>query len=194
MSNPRSPFSLAQLLPQEETLEIGREKGALYIGIPKETYSQERRICLTPDAVSAIVNNGHRVLIEKNAGKDSGYNDKDYSEAGAQITEDRKKVFGCPIVLKVEPPTLEELDFMESKAVLISALQLKTRKKPYFEKLAKKKITALAFEFIKDGEHSYPAVQASSEIAGSASILIAAEIMANSKDGNGLLFGNISGV
>ena len=194
MGNPKSPFTLAQLLPQEETLEIARQKGRLYIGIPREAYFQEKRICLTPDAVSAVVNNGHRVLIEEGAGIDSGFTDKDYSEAGAEITADTKKVFSCPIVLKVEPPTLDELDYMQQNAVLISALQLKTRKKPYFEKLAKKKITALAFEFIKDGEHSYPAVQALSEIAGSASVLIAAEIMANAKDGNGLLFGNISGV
>jgi alanine dehydrogenase len=83
---------------------------------------------------------------------------------------------------------------MNPKTVLISALQLKTRQKPYFEALAKKKITALAFEYIKDEAHSYPAVTALSEIAGNASVLIAAELMVNAKEGNGLLFGNISGV
>ena len=67
MLSPKSPFTREQLLPQEETLEISRQKGELYIGIPKEAYFQEKRICLTPDAVNAIVNNGHRVLIEKGA-------------------------------------------------------------------------------------------------------------------------------
>ncbi|AFL82097.1 alanine dehydrogenase [Aequorivita sublithincola DSM 14238] len=194
MPKPKSPFTLAQLLPQEETLEIARQKGELHIGIPKEAYFQEKRICLTPDAVNAIVSNGHRVLIEKGAGNEAGFSDKDYSEAGAELTEDTKKVFGCPMVLKVEPPTLEELDMIKPKTVLISALQLKTRQKSYFDKLAKKKITALAFEFIKDEDHSYPAVKALSEIAGTASVLIAAELMVNAKKGNGLLFGNISGV
>ncbi len=194
MPNPKSPFTIAQLLPQEETLEITKQKGELYIGIPKETYFQEKRICLTPDAVNAIVSNGHRVLIEKGAGNEAGFSDKDYSEAGAQLTEDTKKVFGCPIILKVEPPTLEELEIIKPKTVLISALQLKTRQKSYFEALSKKKITALAFEFIKDEDHSYPAVKALSEIAGTASVLIAAELMVNAKKGNGLLFGNISGV
>ncbi|HLT49509.1 alanine dehydrogenase [Aequorivita nionensis] len=194
MPNPKSPFTIAQLLPQEETLEISKQKGELYIGIPKETYFQEKRICLTPDAVNAIVSNGHRVLIEKGAGNEAGFSDKDYSEAGAQLTEDTKKVFGCPIVLKVEPPTLEELEIIKPKSVLISALQLKTRQKSYFDVLSKKKITALAFEFIKDEDHSYPAVKALSEIAGTASVLIAAELMVNAKKGNGLLFGNISGV
>lgn len=194
MPNPKSPFTRAQLLPQEETLEISRQKGELHIGIPKEQYFQEKRICLTPDAVNAIVCNGHKVLIEKGAGNEAGFADREYSEAGAHLTEDTKKVFGCPVILKVEPPTLEELELMKPKTVLISALQLKTRQKVYFDALAKKKITALAFEFIKDEDHSYPAVKALSEIAGTASVLIAAELMVNAKKGNGLLFGNISGV
>ncbi|QNJ98678.1 alanine dehydrogenase [Constantimarinum furrinae] len=194
MSQPKSPFTRSQLLPQEEMLEIQRQKGDLFIGIPKEVYFQERRICLTPDAVAAIVSNGHKVLIENGAGDEAGFSDRDYSEAGALLTKDTRKVFGCPIILKVEPPTLEELELIKPKSVLISALQLKTRKKSYFDLLSKKKITALAFEFIKDEDHSYPAVKALSEIAGTASVLIAAELMVNAKKGNGLLFGNISGV
>jgi len=194
MSNPKSPFTKAQLLPQEEKLEVARRKGALFIGVPKEAYFQEKRICLTPDAIMALAANGHRVLIEAGAGLDAGFSDNDFSEAGASITDDRKKVFGCPMILKVEPPTLEELELINPKTVLISALQLKTQKKEYFSKLASKKITALAFEFIKDEEHSYPAVKALSEIAGTASVLIAAELMVNATQSNGLLFGNISGV
>ncbi len=194
MQQPKTPFTKEQLLPQEETLEIKREKGNLFIGLPKESYFQEKRICLTPDAVAAIVANGHKIIVESGAGENAGFSDKNYSEAGAKITQDTKKVFGCPIILKVEPPTLEEIEMIKPKSVLISALQLKTRQKSYFEKLAKKKITAIAFENIKDEDHSYPAVKALSEIAGTASILIAAEIMVNDKKGNGLLFGNISGV
>ncbi|HBY67337.1 MAG TPA: alanine dehydrogenase, partial [Flavobacteriaceae bacterium] len=194
MTESKSPFTKAQLIPQEETLEVTRQKGALFIGIPKETYFQEKRICLTPDAVAAVVANGHKVLIESGAGKEAGFSDKDYSEAGAQLTKDTKKVFGCPFILKVEPPTLEELELINPKTVLISALQLKTRQKKYFDTLSKKKITALAFEFIKEQDHSYPAVKALSEIAGTASVLIASEIMVNAKKGNGLLFGYISGV
>ncbi|GHC51862.1 alanine dehydrogenase [Ulvibacter litoralis] len=189
-----SPFTKAQLLPQEETLEIAREKGELFIGIPKETYFQEKRICLTPDAVAAVVSNGHRVLIEKGAGIEAGFSDANYSDSGALLTSDTDKVFACPIILKVEPPTIEEIKLIKPKSVIISALQLKTRKKSYFEALAKKKITALAFEFIKDEDNGYPAVKALSEIAGTAAVLIAAELMVNAEKGNGLLFGNISGV
>lgn len=194
MTQPKSPFTKAQLLPQEEKLEITHEKSDLSIGIPKETHFQEQRVCLTPDAVAALTANGHQVLIEKDAGEEAGYTDKDYSEAGAKLTVDTKKVFGCPLILKVEPPTPDELKLINPESVLISALQLKTQKKEYFESLAKKKITALAFEFIKDDDGSYPAVKSLSEIAGTASVLIASELMVNATNGNGMLFGNISGV
>jgi len=194
MSNVLSPFSKQQLLPQEETLELIRKKGDLFIGLPKETSYQEKRVCLTPDAVAALVSQGHRILIEANAGNASGFKDTDYSEAGAEITNDTKKVFSCPIILKVEPPSLSEIKLINPQTLLISALQLKTQNKKYFEALASKRITALAFEFIKDDDGTFPAVRALSEIAGTASVLIASELLANTNEGNGLLLGNISGV
>ena len=83
---------------------------------------------------------------------------------------------------------------LNPQAILISALQIKTQSKKYFESLAVKRITALAFEFIRDADGTYPAVRSLSEIAGTASVLIAAELLSNSKSGNGLMFGNISGV
>lgn len=194
MSDLRSPFTKEQLIPQEETLEVSKRKGELFIGIPKETAFQEKRVCLTPDAVSALVSNGHKVLLESGAGTGSSFSDKNYSEAGAEITKDTAKVFACPIVLKVESPTLEEIELLNPQAILISALQIKTKCKKYFEALANKRITALAFEFIRDDDGSYPAVKSLSEIAGTASVLIAAELLANNNSGNGLMLGNISGV
>jgi alanine dehydrogenase len=83
---------------------------------------------------------------------------------------------------------------LQPETILISAIQIKTRKKEYFESLSKKRITALAFEYIKDEDSSYPAVKSLSEIAGTASILIAAELMTHNDFGKGLLFGNITGV
>jgi len=181
-------------LPQEEKLEVGRFKRELFIGIPKETSYQERRICLTPDAVNSLTYEGHRVMIESGAGENSSYSDKEYSDAGAEVTKDTKKVFGCPMLLKVEPPTLAEIEMINPETIIISAIQLKTKKKAYFEALAQKKITALAFEYIKDEDGSYPAVKSLSEIAGTASILIASELMITDEFGKGLLFGNITGV
>jgi alanine dehydrogenase len=132
--------------------------------------------------------------MEAGAGESSSYSDQEYSDAGAEITQDTKKVFSCPMLLKVEPPTMAEIEMIQANSILISAIQLKTRKKEYFEALSQKKITALAFEYIKDEDGSYPAVKSLSEIAGTASILIAAELMINQQFGKGLLFGNITGV
>jgi alanine dehydrogenase len=189
-----SPFTKEQLLPQEETLEIAKHKSELFIGIPKETSHQERRICLTPDAVNSLTSHGHRVMVEAGAGESSSYSDKEYSDAGAEITQDPKKVFGCPMILKVEPASLAEIEMINQNTIIISAIQIKTRKKEYFEALTKKKITALAFEYIKDEDGTYPAVKSLSEIAGTASVLIASELMITNQFGKGLLFGNITGV
>tara|TARA_R110002050_G_scaffold300164_2_gene468006 strand:- start:2382 stop:3581 length:1200 start_codon:yes stop_codon:yes gene_type:complete len=194
MSKSLSPFTKAQLLPQEETLEILKQKGELFIGIPKEAHFQERRVCLTPDAVSALTANGHRVLLESGAGEGANFKDKNYSEAGAEVTKDTAKVYSCPIILKVEPPSLDEIKLINPQTLLISALQIKTQSKSYFEALAKKRITALAFEYIKDDDGQYPAVSSLSEIAGTASILIASELLSNVNGGNGLMMGNINGV
>jgi len=189
-----SPFSLQELIPQEETLEISKEKGALVIGIPKETHYQEKRVCLTPDAVAALTAQGNEFIIETGAGEGANFSDAEYSEAGAKISYDIKEVFGCHIVLKVEPPSLDEIKLINPQSILFSALQLKTQTKKYFEALASKRITAIAFDYIRDEHGVYSVVKALSEIAGIASILIAAEIMSSANKGNGLLMGNISGV
>ncbi|MEO1013279.1 MAG: alanine dehydrogenase [Bacteroidota bacterium] len=194
MSQPTSPFSKQQLLPQEETLEVLRQKGELFIGLPKENQYQEKRICLTPDAVNAITAHGHRVLIESGAGEGAHYSDVEYTNAGAEITRDTKKVFSCPLLLKVEPPTLSEIALLNPQTTVISALQIKTQRKAYFEALAKRRITAIAFEYIRDEDGKYPAVRSLSEIAGISAVLIASELMAATNKGNGLMFGNISGV
>ncbi|WP_298368994.1 alanine dehydrogenase [uncultured Lutibacter sp.] len=189
-----SPFSVHELIPQEETLEIRKQKGELVIGIPKETHYQEKRVCLTPDAVGALTNQGHKFIIETGAGDGAHFSDKEYSEAGAKISYDVKEVFGCNIVLKVEPPSFDEIDLMNPQSILFSALQLKTQTKKYFEALASKRISAVAFDYIRDEHGVYSVVKSLSEIAGTASILIAAEMMSGDKDGNGLLLGNICGV
>lgn len=187
--------SLAQgFMPQEEMLEVAKKKSSLQIGIPKETSIQEKRIPLVPDAVAVLVNNGHEVIIETGAGEGSSFSDKDYSEVGAQIVYGTQEVYQANMILKVEPPTLAEIDLMKSGQLLISALQLPIQPKDFLRKLIHKKITAIAFDYIKDPEGILPIVSAMSEIAGNASVLIAAEFLSNSTNGKGQLFGGISGV
>lgn len=188
------PFSKKALMPQEECLLVEPRRGELFIGVPKENSTIEKRICITPEAVQTLHAYGHRVLIEKGAGEASSYSDLEYSKAGAELTTDSKKVFGCPIVVKVVPPTLEEIKLMTPHSVLWSTIQLKTLDPTYFKALAKKKISAIGLEFIQDKHGSFPATSILSEIAGIASIQIASELMTTTNNGKGLLMGNITGV
>ncbi len=189
-----SPFSKEELLPKPEMLEIRKSKDELFIGIPRETHFEEKRICLTPNAVAALTSNGHRIVVESGAGDGTNFSDDQYSEAGAKISYNTNDVFACNIILKIEPPSLDEIKMMNPQSVLISAMQLKTQTKAYFKALAEKRITAIAFDYIQDNHGIFPLVKSLSEIAGIASVLIAAEIMNNNNLGNGLLLGNIGGV
>ena len=181
-------------LPQEEVLEKTNDQKKLSIGIPKEILLQEKRVSLAPDSVALLVNHGHNVIIERGAGVSCSFLDLEYSEAGAQIVNDAREVFESDIILKVSPPNLEELDMMKNGKTLISSLQLKLQKKEYFQKLINKKTTAIAFDYIKDQEGIFPVVRSMSEIAGNASVLIAAECLSNFNGGKGLLLGGIAGV
>lgn len=188
--------SLAEeaLLPQEELMSIGKSKKQLSIGLPCETTYKEHRIPLTPTAVKVLVNNGHHIFVETNAGIHINFQDKDYSEAGATILYDRKEVFKKEMVLKVTPPTKEEVSWMNPKSTLMSALQFTKEFKVTLVDLMKKNITAIAWDLIKDNEGIYPGIRAMSEIAGNTSILLASEILSHHENGQGLMMGGISGV
>ena len=194
MAKHLSPFSKEELLPLPEMLEIKKQKDELYIGIPKESHFEEKRICLTPNAVAALTSNGHRIVVESGAGDGTNFSDNEYSEAGAKISYNPNDVFACNIILKIEPPSLEEIEMINPQSVLFYAMHLKTQKKEFFQALAKKRITAIAFDYIQDNHGVYPLVKSLSEIAGIASILIASELMNSSSVGNGLILGNIGGV
>lgn len=187
-------FSSSQLMPQEEVLEVKKNRSQLFIGIPRETCLQEKRVALTPDAVHLLVQNGHRVRVETKAGLSAHYSDKDYAEAGAEITYSAKSIFECDLILKVEPPSEAEIELLKQKQTLISALQLKTRSKAYFEALMKKGVTALSFESMEDEDGIVPVMRSMSEIAGNTSVLIAAEYLSNANEGKGFMLGGVSGV
>lgn len=184
----------AILTPKEEMLEVRKKKSDLYIGIPRETAFQEHRVALVPQAVQLLVNNGSRVVIETNAGKDARIEDHEYSEAGAEIVQSREQIYEADIILKVAPPTDEEISMMKQKQILISALQLSVQPKDTLKKLMDKKVSAIAWDFIKDETGIFPIVRAMSEIAGNTAMLIAAEYLSNMNDGSGLMLGGISGV
>jgi alanine dehydrogenase len=183
----------AALLPQEELLQVKAGQEDLTIGIPKETSLQEKRVALVPEAVALLVAHGHEVLVESEAGMLSHFTDIEYSESGARIIYDRKKVFEAGLVLKVEPPSIEEVKMMSRGATLVSALQLSVQNENLLEELSKKKITAIAWDYLKNKNGLFPLVRAMGEIAGNVSILIAGALLSGEK-GRGTLLGGISGV
>lgn len=189
-------FSLTKgaYAPQEEMLEVARKKGKLYIGIPKEMAFQENRVPLVPDAVALLVNNGHRIVIEAGAGKAAHFEDNDYSEAGAEVVYSAQDVYRADTILKIAPPTYEEIEMMQHKQTIFSALQLTVQPEDFLKKLIAKKLNCVAFDMMTDDAGIYPVIRAMGEIAGGASILVAAELLSNVNSGVGAILGGISGI
>ncbi len=184
----------ALLQPQETMLETRKKKNSLFIGIPKESSFQENRIALTPLSVALLVSNGHQVYMEAGAGEGAKFSDSDYSEQGARIIYDKKEVFKADIIIKIGPPTQEEIAMMKPMQVLFSTLQMSTLKADSLEAMMKKKITALSYEYLRDEGGVLSVIRSMSEIVGATSILIAAEYLSNVFDGKGLMLGGITGV
>ncbi len=186
--------SKSKLYPQEQLLAVKKGKYQFVIGMPREVSLQENRISLTPDAVALLVNNGHEVIIETKAGVGSKFKDQQYSEVGAKIVYSPEEVYKAAVILKIEPPTLEEIELMHPGQVLISAVQPGQIQVEYFQALMKKKVTALGYEFIEDKVGGMPIIRAMSEIAGSTVMLIAAEYLSTANNGRGVILGGITGV
>jgi len=182
------------MLPQEQSLATGRKKKSLFIGIPKEISFQEHRVPLTPSAVAVLVGRGHEVVIERGAGGSAQFQDNDYSEAGAMVVESAEEVFKADMILKVAPPNHTEIEMLRHKQILISALQLTVQPKDTLRRMMEKRMTAVAWDYIKDREGIYPIIRAMGEIAGTTSIQVASEYLGAEKGGPGLLLGGISGV
>jgi alanine dehydrogenase len=198
MSEKKKPgfetLAKASLATQEQMLAVKREKNSFVIGLPKEISLQENRITLTPDAVALLVNNGHDVWVETKAGVASKFSDQQYSEAGAKIVYSPQEVYKAAFILKIEPPTVEEIEYMHPGQTLISAIQMGHLKPEVLQAMMKKKITALAYEFIEDKVGSMPIIRAMSEIAGSTVLLIASEYLSTANNGKGVILGGITGV
>jgi len=190
------PASLTsgQLSPQSEVLEIAPKKSKLFIGIPKESMAQENRVALVPASVKSLTNNGHNIVLEREAGLKSNYSDHDYSEKGARIAYDAKQVYEADVLLKVAPPSLDEIEMMRPNQVLISPLHLPIINEEYLFRLKNKRVIALAMEYIQDEDGTFPMVRILSEMAGINAMHVAAELMSTTQGGKGLLLGGISGV
>lgn len=182
------------LQTQESKLEVGKFHKELFIGIPRETSFQENRIPLVPESVNVLVSRGHRILLETGAGTGANYTDSDYSEAGAQIAYSTEDVYKADLIMKVAPPSMDELNFFHDKQSLMSVLQLGMHQENFMQTLSGKKMTALAFEYLQDETSVFPVIQAMSEIVGSTVILVASELLSITSGGKGELLGGVPGI
>lgn len=194
MPSELSEVTAVGLIPKEAPAQVRKSDKSLTVGLPKEASSQERRICLTPEAIGLLSNNGISVIVETGAGLQAKFTDQDYSDAGAKIVYTSKEALDADVVIKVDPPNQVEMDMMRTGSCLISALQLGSQNQEFIQKLNEKKITAVAFEYLEDKVGGMPVVRAMSEIAGSTVMLIAAEYLSSVNDGKGLIMGGVTGV
>lgn len=196
MNSPKfSEFPHAKgLLVQEERIEYKKKYKQLIIGIPKEVDPTESRIPLTPEAVEILVQNGHQIIIEKDAGKQANYSDMEYSEKGARIATTPTEVYQSDIVLKIAPLTPKEYEYLRENQSILSSLHLNNHTGDYLKSLIQKRVTAIAFESISDTDGEFPFVRAMSSIAGSTSVLVAAEYLSNVNKGKGVMLGGLTGI
>ena len=184
------------LMITEEMLQSRvSSKNGLTIGVPKENLKEEKRLVLTPEAVSILTLRGHHVVIERGAGEGVGYSDVAYSEAGALVAESPKDAFACDLVLKIAPPLPEEVALMKTRAALFSMISLDALSQECVNLLLKRKITAAAYDMLLDDDGEYCMRNLLDEIEGTAAILIASHLMSNlSGGGKGVLLGGIPGI
>ncbi|MBO6792602.1 MAG: alanine dehydrogenase [Balneolaceae bacterium] len=179
----------------EKHLIRSRSEVSLKIGIPREHSNDERRVCLTPGGVAILKANGHDIYIEKGAGDEAKFSDRDYADSGAEIAFSSEDVFKkSELILKVAPLSDEEIEYVQPNQSIISALHLGNQKPEYFEALTKKSITGIGYEFIRGSDGEFPIVRMMHEITGSMSVQIAAHYMENLSGGQGVMLGGISGV
>ncbi len=183
-----------KLIPQEELLETMPRKNHFVVGIPKELSFNENRVALVPDAVHLLVENGHRVLVERNAGTAAHFPNEKYAEEGAEIIDSHEEIFKADIVLKISPPEDQEIEMLKRGNTLLSSIFLPSRNATYFKKLMAKKVKAIAYEYIQDKTGGFPLIKSMSEIIGNTAVLIAAEYMSNPKFGKGEMLGGFPGI
>jgi len=122
----------AQLLPKEEMLAIANEKTSIVIGVLVETDEEENRVCLSPESVGLLVENGHRIFILTKAGEKAGFSDMEYSEQGAQVMSSVDEVMQAQVILKVSPLNHYERNYIRKNQLIITSLQVINRSREFF--------------------------------------------------------------
>ncbi len=165
----------------------------MVIGVPKEVKTDEYRVGITPSNVALLVNSGHSVFVEANAGEGSGFSDSEYISAGAKIAKTPKELYKkALLIVKVKEPQPSEYEFLDKKHTLFCYLHLAPVKE-LAATLMQKRVCAIAYETVALGRE-LPLLKPMSEIAGSMAPIVGAYHLSRYRGGEGVLICGSDGV
>ena len=163
------------------------------IGVPRETKTMEYRVGLTPAAVKGLAAAGHEVLVEREAGLESGFADAEFTAAGARLVG-TDEVWSAPeLIVKVKEPQGDEVKRMRAGQVLFTYLHLAAAPE-LARSLCDAGVEAIAFETIQNQDGTFPVLAPMSEVAGRLAVQIGVSLLQRDHGGKGLLLGGIPGV
>lgn len=166
----------------------------MIIGVPKEIKNNENRVGITPAGVVALINAGHDVLVETEAGKGSGITDNDYVQSGAQIVRSAAQVYEkSDLIIKVKEPLPQEYPFFREGQILYTYLHLAPEPE-LTRALMEKKVVGIAYETVQTKSGALPLLTPMSEVAGRMSVQIGAHFLEKPYGGSGVLLGGVPGV
>jgi alanine dehydrogenase len=166
----------------------------MIVGILKEIKIAENRVCMTPEGVEVMVHNKHQLLVEKNAGKGSGFSDEQYIQAGATIVDTPKEIFDrADMVMHVKEPQPQEYDLIRKDQIVFTYLHLAAEER-LTKALIKAESVNIAYETIQKKDGSLPLLVPMSEVAGRMATQVGANYLQMTKGGKGILLGGVPGV
>lgn len=166
----------------------------MIIGVPREIKNNENRVAMTPAGVFTLKQEGHEVLIEKNAGLGSGFEDSDYINVGAKICQSPNEIYQLSdMIVKVKEPQLNEVEMMKEGQTIFAYLHLAAEEE-LTKKLIEKNITAIAYETVQLADGSLPLLTPMSEVAGRIAVTVGGEFLSKAKGGKGVLLSGVPGV
>ena len=167
----------------------------MIICIPKERRSFEYRVGLSPQGVEILIQNGHAVFIEHDAGQGAGFPDGEYEKMGAKIAYAIDEIYGrAELLLKIARPLDDELDMVQPGTTIAGFLHLASAQQNKIDALLKDKITAIAYEQIKEADGSLPVLRPFSQIGGAMAAEVASRFMQCDHGGRGVLLGGLPGI
>jgi len=166
----------------------------MIVGILKEIKAEENRVCMTPSGVEVMLQNGNTLLVEKDAGKGSGFEDAAYAEAGAEIVDTPKEIFDrSDMVMHVKEPLPAEYDLIREGQIVFTYLHLAAAEE-LTNVLMKSNSINIAYETIQKADGSLPLLTPMSEVAGRMAIQQGAKYLEMAQGGHGVLLGGVPGV